>query len=133
MRQPTRSLCSYARYSPRRSPVRGQQSSDAHFNPARPRRCIAGKTKGVGRVGRVRTAYVPADFVFDLVFLLGTDRVFPVVQVNRPDFVRVTPVLRRVKGGYKHESAVLTIREGESHTMTHLNHGPRSPCCMLQV
>ena len=37
--------------------------------------------------------YVLSDFVFDFVLLLGTDRVFPVAQVNGPDLVGIAPVL----------------------------------------
>ncbi len=40
---------------------------------------------------------VPANFVFDLVLLFRTDRVFPIAQVDRSNLVRVTPVLRAAK------------------------------------
>lgn len=38
--------------------------------------------------------YVPADFVFDFILLFGTDRVFPVAEVNGANLVGITPVLR---------------------------------------
>lgn len=56
--------------------------------------CMEGGSQGAGRADRVK-GYVPADLVFDLVFLLGTDHVFPVAQEDWADFVGVPPVLRR--------------------------------------
>ncbi len=60
--------------------------------------------------------YVPPDFVFDFIFLFGTDRVFPVAQVNGANLVGVTPVLRRRKCIHQNPSgSPLYRREIDCH------------------